>query len=103
MDRMHRLGPPSDIGTPLLTPFYPVQKLKSGAIRFQSGLTACTALSTCLHNASFDRQPGAPANQVWEPIAPHWPSCTGLIPQGGRGYILDPLQTGVIRRKGSGV
>ena len=90
MHRMRRLGPLSDICTPLPTPFYPVQELQSGAIRFQSGLAGCTALSTCLPNTSFDRQSGAPANQVWEPIAPHWPSYTGLIPPRGRGYILNP-------------
>src|SRR5262249_40122581 len=91
MHRTHWVKDPLSIYTPPHTPFYPVQKLQSGAIPFQSGLASCTGLSTCSHNASFGRQSGAPANQVWEPIAPDWTPYTGLIPL-REGVYTQPLQ-----------
>jgi hypothetical protein len=91
MHRMHQVRDPLSIYTPYRPPFYPVQKLLSGAIRYQSGLAGCTGLNTCLHDASFGRLSSAPANQVWEPIAPDWPSCTGLnTPHVGYTYSTPP-------------
>jgi hypothetical protein len=94
MHHMHRGRNPLSIYTPTHALFYPVQKLQSGAIRYQSGLAGCTGLNACLHNESFGRHSSAPVNQVWEPIAPDWPSYTGLIPLGAKVYTQSPINPG---------
>jgi hypothetical protein len=82
---MHRVPTPSSIYTPARTLFNLVQKPHLGAIRFQSCLSDYTELSASTLIPVKNLQLGALANQVWEPIAPSWPSCTEFLPSQGGG------------------
>jgi hypothetical protein len=72
---------------PVRTFFNSVQKPQLGAIRFQSCLSDYTELSASTLIPVKNPQLGAPANQVWEPIAPSWPLAPSFsLPR--RGYKL---------------